>query len=353
MKKRFRLTILLAIVSLLVFQAVHISPEDQWYMGFLALTIPFFLICNAFFLYYWVRKRKFMRAIVPIMVFIFGWSQVSRGISFDSNEQLSEENKSLRVLSGNVRVFNVYDHLRKEDPQSSEKLIQWLENSNNEVLCLQEYYDEPGNPTYHTSKRFKRKFPHQKISATVQNRIGAKFGVAIFSKYKILNSDRVKFAEKSRNQAIYADLLWGKDTVRVYNIHLESMHISDEKIDRDELKKRGKDTYRRLRKGFATRARQIDKIQESIVNCKHPVIVCGDLNDLPYSYTYETLRTNLSNSFEDKGFGIGTTYNGNIPFLRIDNQFYSEQFSISSFNVHSDIDYSDHYPISATYTLEK
>ena len=84
-------------------------------------------------------------------------------------------------MSGNVRVFNVYKHLQKENPKSSESYISWLEDNDNGVLCLQEFYNEKGNKTFHTTKRLKTNYPYQFVQPSVVNRIGAEFGIAIFS----------------------------------------------------------------------------------------------------------------------------------------------------------------------------
>ena len=85
----------------------------------------------------------------------------------------------------------------------------------------------------------------------------------------------------------------------------------------------------------------------------YKVLLCGDLNDLPYGNTYMRLSKLLVNAFEMKGRGFGFTYNGKIPFLRIDNQFVDKSIAVNQFAVFRNVKYSDHFPIWANYTLNK
>jgi len=105
-----------------------------------------------------------------------------------------------------------------------------------------------------------------------------------------------------------------------------------------------------LRRGFISRAKQIKDLLSSIEECKYKLILCGDLNELPYSYTYFALRNLLDNAFEKAGNGFGFTYNGKLFFLRIDNQFFSKEISIHKFMTHRNVDFSDHFPLTATYS---
>ena len=90
--------------------------------------------------------------------------------------------------------------------------------------------------------------------------------------------------------------------------------------------------------------RQVTKITNLIKASEYPVILCGDFNDPPSSFTYREISNLLNDAFLEKGNGFGFTYAGGLPFLRIDYFMVSEELCISSFqrinNTHS-----DHYPI--------
>ena len=129
------------------------------------------------------------------------------------------------------------------------------------------------------------------------------------------------------------------------------MAINEENVlNTDRLARSYKDTGYRLRKGFVSRAIQIKGLVNNIKECKYKIILCGDLNELPYSYPYFSLRGQLHNAFEKAGNGFGFTYNGKLFFLRIDNQFFSKNLEINNFMTHRNIDYSDHFPLTASYS---
>ena len=122
--------------------------------------------------------------------------------------------------------------------------------------------------------------------------------------------------------------------------------------DYQETKSSYAGVLRRLRKGFVAHSRQITTLDRYVRNSPHPVIVCGDFNSMPYSYTYQKMRKRLHNAFEDAGSGFGFTYNSRaFFFLRIDNQFYDSRLRVANFRVHRDVGFSDHFPISATYSV--
>ena len=131
------------------------------------------------------------------------------------------------------------------------------------------------------------------------------------------------------------------------------MHIDEKELMsyENDLEVEVKDLFGRLKFGFIQRSKQIKTIKEHIMACPYRVIVCGDFNDLPYSYAYHQLKDILNNTFTKTGRGFGFTYNGKLPFLRIDNQFYSKGIQAVSFQTVKSMKYSDHFPIVGTYTL--
>ncbi len=189
------------------------------------------------------------------------------------------------------------------------------------------------------------------VSPAFVNRIGAQFGLAIFSRYPVIHSGDIMYADSHHQHAMFADVNTGHDTIRVYNVHLQSMSIDASKID--DFERAGEhylDIARKLKFGFVERAKQVDNLLEHIQESPYPVIVCGDFNDVPYSYTYQTFRRHLFNAFEEAGNGLGFSYNGKLFFLRIDNQFYSNDLRAVRFDTYRDVPYSDHFPVRTMYT---
>ena len=155
---------------------------------------------------------------------------------------------------------------------------------------------------------------------------------------------------------IFADILYKGDTIRVFNVHLHSMKLRVNEIvaEKNEDKKlvKIKETIRRMKEGFIAHSREATILKSFIEDSPHPLILVGDFNDIPYSYTYLTFKDFLQNSFEEAGEGLGFTYNEYPTFIRIDNQFSSEEFNVISHQVHDEIKYSDHFPVSVVYELD-
>ena len=180
------------------------------------------------------------------------------------------------------------------------------------------------------------------------------WGIATFSKYPIIRKSAKHFAKKGGNIFIISDIKIGNDTISVFNTHLESIHFgwSDYKfiqnlnndVEQDELK--GSLTIlRRLRKAFVKRASQVEVLVDSIKASKHPVIVCGDFNDTPSSYTYSVLSNGLKDAFKESGNGSGKTYAGPFPSFRIDYIFHDKRMKSAAFRTIKE-SLSDHYPLS-------
>ena len=165
---------------------------------------------------------------------------------------------------------------------------------------------------------------------------------------------------------LYFILLWRADInidgtkVRFYALHLQSNNLSN---TADELASKGiidnqesvidiLKILHRFRKYGIKRAQEAEEIAANIAESELPVIVCGDFNDTPLSYTYHTLRKNLDDTFLDAGKGFGVSYNGNIPYLKIDNILVDKHFKAVSSKV-SRVDYSDHFPMISEIQLKK
>jgi endonuclease/exonuclease/phosphatase family metal-dependent hydrolase len=288
------------------------------------------------------------RVLLSLIVLIIGYSFILRSYGFHFNKDI-RNSQDLRVLSYNVRVFNVYEQLQDPDFRSSKNMIHWIESQPAEVICLQEFYTAPLDTIFNTVKRISKHHPYYNYTSFFVNKGGtSSFGMAIFSKLPVIDKGALQFAEKTNNQILFADIKKGKDTVRIYNIHLQSMSLEEQEI---VISRNMKGLLKKLKAGSIQRSKQIGVLNRHIEKCPYSnIIICGDLNDTPYSYSYQTLKKTFNNSFEEAGNGFGFTYNGNL-LLRIDNQFTSKNILVESFKVHNEMRYSDHFPIEGIYSL--
>ncbi|WP_210466749.1 endonuclease/exonuclease/phosphatase family protein [Rufibacter roseolus] len=335
----------------------YVPPHLFWPAGFIAMSLPGALVLNGVLLLLWLWQRPLWALWPALLIFLF-YGQHTRYFTLNTPDAQPEpQEQRITVLSYNVRVFNVYKHLHAADPDLPEKEMKWVSEHPADILCLQEYYNEKGDATYDSRKRIgKQQKRESYIGKALTNKIGAEFGLAIFSKFPIVDKGSVSFDRPTKNQVIYIDVqLPSKDTLRVYNMHLESMAIEEKDVEaavQSEigLKTKGRGIARRLKGGFIARSHQVERLVVHILSSQHPVLLCGDLNDLPSSYTYQKLRKHLSNGFEEGGSGFGFTYNGKLP-IRIDNQFFSKPLELLRFDVLDQIRFTDHFPLESTYVL--
>ena len=387
----FKFTLLVLVWLLLAIACEQVPASAFWPVVFGALTMPGALLLTALLALYWLR-RNWRVAVLPVVALGLTWPHVQRGLALHAPLGLSEKislkqmpakdvtpassfflshANEVSLLSANVRIFNVYAQLRDPDYASSKGFIRWLATSPADVLCLQEFYNEPrrsqesGGIFQSKDQLGKGSGRYAFVSASLTNSIGAEFGLAIFSRFPIVRRGTIFFGKLSLNHAMWADLARpagpGRarpDTIRVFNLHLQSMSMAESDIatateSRAGLRQKAPNLLRRFRNGAVTRGVQVDTIVARVARSPYPVLLAGDTNDLPYSYTYDQLADHLQNAWATAGFGLGATYNGRLPGLRIDQQFAGPQWQVLGCKVHREIKWSDHFPVEGLYRLEK
>lgn len=375
----YRFTLFLLLGLLLSVAAERVPGGQLAVAPLLALTVPLWLALVALLALGWALRRRRI-ALLPLAALALAWPQVQRGLPLHwaglrglasgyASSALAgpAPPRTLRLLSANVRIFNVYAHLRKADPAAPAKFISWLAASPADVLCLQEFYQEPAGTRTRDGDLFRAgdklgaaSGRHAFISKSLTNSIGAQFGIAIFSRLPIVGRGEISFGRLSQNHAMWVDVAGPGpgDTVRVFNVHLQSMSLDESDIvaagsSKAGLRRKGRGLLGRFVRGAAARAWQADTLVAHIARSPYPVLLAGDCNDLPYSYSYNRLAGPLQNAWASTGFGPGNTYHGRLPpVLRIDQQFAGPQWQVLACRVHTQIPYSDHFPVEGLYQLK-
>ncbi len=344
------------LVSLLIlsYLAPFVSPENFWYIAFLGLGYPILVIANLAFVFYWLIlwKKKFLISFVTILA---GYAQLSNFVQLNFSALTKETSGSFsKVVSYNVRLFDLYNWTKNK--QTRNKIFDMLKDEEANILCLQEVYTDDKKrfvtldslQTIQTAQNL-----HLEYTATVSG--AHNFGIATLTSYLIIRKGVVEFPEKNQNICIYTDVLINEDTVRIYNMHLQSIRFQpveykyvDDILNNRETKeevKKSMSILRRLKIAFQKRAAQADVINAHILQCPYPVIVCGDFNDTPSSYTYHTIASGLNDAFKVSGIGTGRTYIGKFPSFRIDYILHSNNVTSYEFMTGSE-ELSDHYSVS-------
>ncbi len=266
--------------------------------------------------------------------------------------------KHYRLVSYNTMLFDLYNW--KKNSESRAKIFNDLYELKGDIYCFQEYYTSEEAGDFNNSDSLEKllQLPHQHIEYTTTLRNYDHWGMATFSKYPIINRGKIEFQTRNNNLCIYSDIVIKKDTIRVYNVHLQSVSFS--KKDNDYLAdlkegknpeediEKSKNILRRLKRAFVKRAKQVDAIRIHMNTCPYPILICGDFNDTPASYTYQQFNEILNDAFVTHGNGIGKTYAGPWPQFRIDYILYHNSIRCLNYQ-QTDITYTDHYAIFADF----
>jgi endonuclease/exonuclease/phosphatase family metal-dependent hydrolase len=347
---------IIVVFTVLVFLSPNIPPADFWMSAFLPYSIPFLILIHLLVAIYFYLAKKWLGAIFSTLLLGIGLSFVPNIFALNLHRINKLEKADFSILSYNVRVFNVYQIYNHNNPELSKSLLRETNSLKGDIKCFQEFYSDETDKTYSSIKKLSVTHPYYYFEPFHANKTGGSFGMAIFSKYPIEKKGSIHFKEKSNNQIIYADIAIGRNIIRVFNVHLQSMHIDDEQLvnaaDEQHFKQYLLKALLNYRRGAISRSKQVDRLIHEINRSPYPVFVCGDLNEPPLSYAYKQLSKTLYNSQEEAGRGFGVTHNGKIPLLRIDNQFYQKDIQIHSFQVLTDKKRSDHFPLLGYYSFK-
>lgn len=337
---------LVFLISLLLFSSVFISPEVFPYAGLLPFLIPPILIVNFFLLAILILAWRRL-AFLPLITLIIGYRFLLISFQFHHKDDQAE---GLKVLSYNAHGFF---YKKEEITEGEPNVFTWLADHPADVKAIQEFYQDNTSASRNAIKIIGKNGEYEHSYHIVDgNEKRRSYGMAIFSKYPIVN-EGVIFDNQRNNGTIFADIQVEGDTIRVYNTHLQSMAIEAESLESYEKAKLVyRQTLGKLHRGSLARSQQLSILFEHLNNSPHPVILMGDLNEIPYSYAYFKLSQKLVNAFEKAGRGFEFTYNRVLFFLRIDHIFADPSLTPVHFNTHREVDYSDHYPVTATFTWD-
>lgn len=337
----FFFNIVLTVLTFVAYVLPFLAPKLFPLLSVLTLVLPFFLLLNGLFFLYWLLQIK-RQMILSGIVLLLGITFINKFYKFSSNE-LPKEEGDFVVMSYNVRLFNLFQWLPKEGV--GDEVLAFINEKNPDILCIQEFSESAKIDL----RVYKYKYIHMQ-----GNQI--KTGQAIFSKFPIINEGIIELP-KSDNSVVFADIRKGKDTIRVYNMHLQSIKITpdvNEIQDNVEAinQQKSQMVFKRISSAFEKQQSQAELLMNHKNDCDHPVIICGDMNNSAFSYVYRSIKGNLNDCFEEAGVGFGQTYNFKYYPARIDYIFVDKRLKVKSFTNFSRFVNSDHYPVLTRLKLD-
>ena len=336
MEKTLRwLNLLLIFITFISYLSPFVDPASFWFFSFFGMAYPWLLAVNIIFILFWLSSKNWY--------FFFSLGCILVGLNhFQSfvglNNQLPKQKGEISVMTMNSMGY------QKIKGDTKTKFQELLATHHPEVIAIQE-----GFMSSHPNVLKNYPYVHRPNGSLL----------CIYSKYAFINKGDLNISENRSNGCIFVDLKVDGQILRVYNMHLQSNKVS---ADASKLQKEGdiqaKETWLDIKGmlGKISRAASIRSAQASAIiahfkKSKHPIIICGDMNDTPLSYNYELFSRELNDGFKERSIGLGTTYNGTIPLLRIDYIWTDKQLKVNSHKIVNE-NFSDHYPVISRINIK-
>jgi endonuclease/exonuclease/phosphatase family metal-dependent hydrolase len=328
----------------LCFISTVISPAIFWIPAYFGLFFQFVFVINIVFLTVWtVKKRQIfivmhLVALVPSIFFAKYFIQI-----FGPGNSVSDGVENIKLLSYNIQGFLI----PYQKNTTHKNIVDFINSENPDIVCLQEFYVNEKH-TEGTFCQLMNKYEYHAVcySVTKKNTL---YGVATFSHYPIKSKLEIPF-EGSTNAAMYTDININGKLLRVYNVHFQSIRLNMKKLfsGKNSRIEEIEEVSSRLKTAFIKRAGQVDMVAKHIDVSPYPVVICGDFNDMPVSYSYRKIKKNRKDTFCEAGRGMPSTYRlSPIPSFRIDYILHDRVINSIKYSVYNSIDFSDHYPVSS------
>lgn len=338
--------------------------DFYWMAGLCTLASLYLLLLVVAFLCCWLFIRPSL-AWISLLTIIACWKPLQQAIPFriGSSFVSKKDSSQIRVMSWNVEHFDILEH--KTHPEKKQEMIDLINEMSPDVACFQEMVASDSAlkainylPDFVSQLQMKGYYYsyNKKLDFDSKHR----FGIIVFSKLPIVRKETISLDPKNYNSIFqYVDVVKNKDTIRVFNIHLQSLkfsadnilYIEDPTMTSERDLEKSKNVLAKFKVGFLKRKKQSDFIKNVMNQSPYPMVVCGDLNDVPNSYAYNTVGKGLDNAFAKKGSGIGKTFDGISPTLRIDNIFCSPSLRVHQCTTGKKR-LSDHFPVVADLSID-
>lgn len=329
----FILNVLFGSLLMLSCLVPYFSVANFSYLSLLSLMVPLLVLVNFIFLGYWLvqgNRNLWFSALILVLGYFF----LGTFFKFTLSEKPIHK-EDISVMSFNARGFNKVGLIREK--AVDQQIVDLVGSDDPDIVCFQEF-----------DRRRDQGKDFGQYSYSYVNFEPGKVAQAIYSKFPIINKGSLNFPD-SANNAIFADIVINKDTVRVYNLHLESHRVipSIRRISREPKAK----LIKRMGRSFAKQEEQAALFNTHRNASPYKKIICGDLNNTQFSNVYRQIKGDMVDSFLEKGTGYGRTYNFKYYPVRIDFILVDKAFEVKA-HKNYDVKLSDHFPVMASFKMD-
>ena len=329
------ITFLLMIFTLIGLYGGNVPPGGNTARAMLVFALPILIIADIIMLIYWLALRKYHWAIMPFIAIICCIPYSGTLYQFGSLDEKADSKEGFKIATYNVAMFG-----RETTGFIAMDILSELKKQKVDIVCFQEYSNHSGDKK--NSDSYKEYFPYMAVGES---------DMVIYSRFPITNSKNINF-EMTNNSAMWAEVDINGNTYRIYNAHLETTGINSTLHQAAKKARQGVEVennallraiYGNYTLGMTFRGGQANRLAMDMRESEVPIIVCGDFNDVPYSYVYNTMLGDKIDGFKECGSGFMYTYRGNKK-VRIDYIFHDKSLKGLSY-YKKDLSYSDHYPV--------
>lgn len=341
----FPLTIIIGLVLTAAGLNMYLHPKFSSWIPLLGLLFPYLFLVNTVLLVYWWVQLK-LKLIIPLCFGIINLPHASKYVQYTAKNK--QQKDDFVIATFNTQLFG-----GTRDSTSFVSFINKLKADSIDILCLQEVFaiDDLKKRVQQIKKagnfvtyNFVRLMPDRP------------YGMVVFSKYSILANGRINLGDAGGNMAIWTDIHVDQDTIRMYNLHLQSIRFNRSDyafIDKPENTGKGalegsKHIVQRMRSAYVKRANQADSVAKHMESSPHRIFAVGDFNDVPLSYAYQKIGKGMLDAFRERGTGFEQTYKGPFPEFRIDYILFTKQYVCTSYNSYTDVP-GDHKLLRASF----
>lgn len=337
------LQLVLTIFTIVALFGGDISPIGHSARAMLVYALPILILANAIMIIYWLIRRKWILALIPVITIACSIPYIGTMWQFRTIDKTADAQPGIKIASYNVCMFN-----RETSGFIAQDILAEMRRQNVDILCMQEYNEVSGDKK--NSESYKEYFPYMAMGRN---------DMVIYSRYPILGSKKLLF-ENTNNSAMWADVDVKGEKIRIFNVHLQTTGINGSLWRAAQLKKQGfqiennrfmEYIFGNYMMGIMFRSGQAAMVASEKRLTEKPVILCGDFNDVPYSYVYNTMLGNMVDGFKECGSGWAQTFRGGKKAVRIDYIFHDKALKGLSY-YKSELTYSDHYPVFMKLSLK-
>lgn len=329
-----------------------LDPSKFTFCAIMGLGFEWLALLNVVFALSWLLTHRKGWALLSVVALLFSLHPLSCTISHNKPQNDLSAPKALSVLTYNTHMMGMVKKAGKNE------VLKYVKESGADVVCLQEYEvrKDPYYLTFNEAKNYlQNQYPYTYYDFAHYNG-KRQYGVAVYSRYPLINKQTIHY-ETRANISNRCDIVMGHDTIRLFNNHLESnrfdgddLALTEDEMTSDGLKKTMRQLVKKMRQAYTFRAPEVREVRKEIEQSPYPVLVVGDMNDGPVSFTYHTLSKGLQDAYlQGSRCRLGHTYKLRFGGVRIDYILADKRFHVEWCDTEN-VDYSDHLPLAATFT---